>query len=116
MSTQMIDYTSEYKDNNSFDTAVLYVQGKGSNVLILRELDTPFRRSDGKRGKFELEHRWLSQRCANEADQAWCCVQGSEFTYWMVKELPELMKLIKKDQASSVSAVDVDLFEHFNLF
>lgn len=91
----MIDYTSEFD--------CVRAEGNDKNVLILRKLDKPFKRIDGKMGSYELEYRWLSQSCQTEKDQAWACVQGQEFTYWQSKE-------IKRALAGK------SLFDCFNLF
>ncbi len=76
----IIDY------GNSFPNAIA-AHGKDSNVLILHKLDQPFKRFDGKRARFEIEYRWLSTECRTESDEAWCCVSGSELTFWQNKEI-----------------------------
>ncbi len=86
----MIDYTTDY--NNTFpSTPALAVQGAGRNVLILRKIES-FKRADGKRGTYELEHRWLSQTCERPKDQAWACVRGQSYTYWQCVEIRALLR------------------------
>ena len=67
---------------------------KGNNVLIMRNLNEPFKRFDGKKAIYELEYRWLS----NPEDLT--SVQGAEFTYWRKSEWDP----------------KIDLFAQFNLF
>lgn len=95
----LIDYTDHVQ--GSIDA--LMVHGQGKNVLILRKLDTPMKRFDGKQALYEIEHRWLSQECARENDQAWACVQGQDFTYWQRKEIAGILK-------------SGDMFGNLNLF
>jgi hypothetical protein len=90
----------DYAD--SFEYAIA-AQGKGRNVLILSKLDEPKKRFDGKMAHYELEHRWLSETCEDERDQAWACVQGQDFTFWQHKEIKQALK-------------SDNLFEHFDLF
>lgn len=96
---EIINYSESFK-------AALLAQGKDSNVLILHKLDHPVRRLDGKKAFYELEYRWLSTECKDESDEAWCCVSGTESTYWQRKELP--IELFKNGSKT--------LFDHFNLF
>jgi hypothetical protein len=102
MSEKLVDYQEEFSDS-------LVAQGQGSNVLILRKLDEPFKRFDGKKASYQLDYRWLSENCEREDDQAWACVMGSEFTYWQRKEIEALLKAIGKGK-------DVNIFDYFNLF
>lgn len=97
---QLIDYTEHV--SGSIDGA-MFVHGQGKNVLILRKLDRPMRRFDGKMASYEVEYRWLSQECARESDQAWACVKGQERTYWQRKEIAKILK-------------SGDMFGHFHLF
>lgn len=81
-------------------------QGKGLNVLILTQLQVPFKRFDRKLGEYELEHRWLSQECQEENDQAWACVQGSDLTFWLKKEF----------DLAAITTGSKTLFDLFRLF
>jgi hypothetical protein len=101
-SEAIVDYQQSFSDS-------LLAQGKGGNVLILSKLDQPFQRFDGKKAIYQLDYRWLSVDCEHESDQAWACVQGSEYTYWQRKEIEGLLKNIAKDK-------DANLFDRFNLF
>ena len=65
----------------------------GLNVLVLYKAEVPRRRLDGKIGRYELIHRWLSAPDP-------CCVLGSETTLWMKKEID----------------FNRALFDQFNLF
>lgn len=93
---------------DSFEGA-LVAQGSGENFIAIRRLDQPFQRFDGKKASYELNHRWLSQECERENDQAWACVQGAENTYWQRKEIERLIRQLDKGN-------EVNVFEHFNLF
>lgn len=96
-----VDYSGQPEFKNA-----LIAQGKGRNFLSLAKLDSPV---DG--AHFELTYRWLSKDCSQERDQAWCCVQGAEVSYWKISEMingPKLMRDIKAGKAN--------IFEHFNLF
>lgn len=53
---------------------------KGDNTLILRKLDEPFRRFDGRRAGYEVEYRWHPPGGNVHS------VLGNEFTYWQRKE------------------------------
>ena len=66
---------------------------KGLNVLVLCKMSEPETRVDGKRGYYELIHKWLSENNVS-------CVRGSERTLWLKKEV-DLRK---------------NLFDQFNLF
>lgn len=59
----------------------LRAEQRGKDVLILRRLDRPVRRFDGKTASYELEYRWLS----NPADLT--CVPGNELSYWQPGEI-----------------------------
>ena len=54
---------------------------RGKDVLILRRLDDPLRRLDGKTARYELEYRWLSD------PRHLVCVLGNEFSYWQASEI-----------------------------
>jgi len=64
-------------------------QGDLGECIILRKLDTPHKRFDGKRVSYEIEYRDLSQLVANPSDEAYVCVVYQEFTYWSKKELTD---------------------------
>ncbi len=59
----------------------LKAEQRGVDVLILRKLDSPIERMDGKRAGYEVEYRWLR----NPRDLY--CVQGAEFTFWLASEI-----------------------------
>ena len=59
----------------------LKAEQRGTDVLILRRLDSPIQRMDGKRASYELEWRWLSN------PRHLCCVQGNEFSFWLASEI-----------------------------
>jgi len=59
----------------------LKAEQRGKDVLILRRLDNPIRRFDGKTARYELEYRWLSD------PRHLVCVLGSEFSYWQANEI-----------------------------
>ena len=74
----------------------LKAEQRGKDVLILRRLDRPIRRFDGKTARYELEYRWLSD------PRHLVCVLGSEFSYWQAREIKEWK--------------DISLFKMFRLF
>ena len=59
----------------------LKAEQRGKDVLILRRLDNPIRRFDGKTARYELEYRWLSDT------RHLVCVLGNEFSFWQAKEI-----------------------------
>jgi hypothetical protein len=59
----------------------LKAEQRGKDVLILRRLDNPIRRFDGKTARYELEYRWLSD------PRHLVCVLGNEFSFWQAKEI-----------------------------
>ena len=59
----------------------LKAEQRGKDVLILRRLDHPIRRFDGKTACYELEYRWLSD------PRYLVCVLGNEFSFWQAKEI-----------------------------
>ena len=70
---EIIDVTEQFP-------FAIQAEQHGRNVLIMRELDVPIKRVDGKLARYALEHRWLSDtRYTNS-------VRGNEFTYWLKKE------------------------------
>jgi hypothetical protein len=95
----IVDYT------DAFPYAIA-AQGLGKNVLILEKLEHPFRRIDRKEASYQIEYRWLSTLCSTEKDQAWCCVLGSEFSYFQRKEFD--IEAIKSGRKT--------LFDCFQLF
>jgi len=102
----VIDYTEHFLPHPLFDNfTTLKAQGKKDNVLILKKLDKSIKRVDGKMARYSLENRWLSTECENTEDEAYVCVQGSDFTYWQSKEIKEILSNLKT----------TDLFEHFLL-
>lgn len=111
----IVDYTKEFASYYPFHKAqsIIAAQGKGKNFLALIKLSEPFKRFDGKYGRYLLEYRELSETCENSSDEAITCVSYSENTYWMNKEIKGLLKEIKEKGASSD---EINLFEHFELF
>jgi hypothetical protein len=59
----------------------LKAEQRGADVLILRRLDEPVRRLDGKIAQYEVEYRWLSD------PRYVCCVLGNEFSFWQAGEI-----------------------------
>jgi hypothetical protein len=80
----MVDYTSKIP-------SCIKAQGQGGNALILRKLESRVKRLDGKYAGYEIEHRWLSETCEHSDDEAYVCVEGSEFTLWQRKEIKEIL-------------------------
>lgn len=76
----------------------LRAERKDDNTLILRKLDSPVRRFDGRAVSYELEYRWHRPGTPVE------CMQGQEFTFWSRRELIE------------AGAFRRSLFESFRLY
>lgn len=53
----------------------------GVNTLIMRRLETPVKRFDGKLARFELEHRWHASESSDISS-----VQGNDFSFWRACE------------------------------
>ncbi|HYW76209.1 MAG TPA: hypothetical protein VFA48_06245 [Gammaproteobacteria bacterium] len=70
-------------DPDAFPFKAIAVERRGRDALILRRLDEPCRRFDGKRASYELEYRWLSQ----DGDDGLACVRGSEVSLWQRREI-----------------------------
>lgn len=98
----VIDYSGSFPD-------AMIAQGMDNNFFALFELDQSTARADGKKAKYELCYRWLSQDCQRENDEAYVCVQGSEVSYWQRKEL-------KAGFFARLKAGTINLFDEFNLF
>ena len=77
---KIIDYSESFPD-------ALKAEGRGQDVLILYQLDTPRRNISGHICRYELTHRWLSVVCADDEDQAWACVKGSDYTLWTKRQI-----------------------------
>lgn len=60
----------------------LRVERRGRCALILRRLQSPKRRYDGRAAGFELEYRWLLADDDNEL----ATVRGCEHSYWRSHE------------------------------
>lgn len=108
------DLISETENLVEYDAAfpeALIAQGRDTRFLALYKLDEPYQRADGKRVRWSLDYRWLSVPCRHEKDESWCCVRGSENTYWSLKELQNLAVL---DSTGKLKTDD--LFKHFHLF
>jgi hypothetical protein len=60
----------------------LKAEQRGMDVLILRKLNSPIQRVDGKRASFELEYRWLSD--PTDIHRA----LGDDYTFWRASEIP----------------------------
>lgn len=69
----VIDVSEQFK--------CLKAEQRGADVLILRKLDSPIQRIDGKRASYELEYRWLSD------PRHLCCVLGADFSFWLASEI-----------------------------
>tara|TARA_Y100000310_G_scaffold56232_1_gene51606 strand:+ start:32587 stop:32883 length:297 start_codon:yes stop_codon:yes gene_type:complete len=96
----MIDLTENF--NKTYGETCLKVQGEGKNILILRNMGYTTQRMDGKRGQYQIEHRWLSEEVDPKTDN-FACVQGQDWTYWQRKEILDALK------------PDANLFECFSL-
>ena len=59
----------------------LKAEQRGADVLILRKLDSPIQRTDGKRARHELEYRWLSD--PSDVYR----VLGNDFSFWLASEI-----------------------------
>lgn len=59
----------------------LKAEQRGNDVLILRRLDRPRRRIDGKMANLELDYRWLSDPVVLTS------VLGNELSYWRPGEI-----------------------------
>jgi len=70
----------EELDTSQF-TGCVRAERKGTNTLILRKLDAPVKRFDGKKATYELEHRWHKSETAPVSS-----VLGNDFTFWQRKE------------------------------
>jgi len=79
------------KDITESHPGCVKAEQEGKNVLIMRRLDNPLKRFDGKMARYELDYRWLSDTGG---------VLGNELSYWLKSEY---------DQAKG-------LFEQFQLF
>lgn len=89
----MIDYTKAMKKAGAYGSEnLLKSQGKEKDVLLLRKLEKPVKRFDGKTARYELEHRELSVICENDSDEAYVCVSSSETTLWMLKEVKDALR------------------------
>ena len=77
----MILDLEECKGLYGFENAVK-AERDGANVLILKRLEETIRRGDGKKARFQLEHRRLSSENAEVVE-----VRGSDFTYWLPGEI-----------------------------
>ena len=103
-----LDITKKF--NEITGSKALIVSGDGSNVLIFRKLDNLFKRADGVMARYEVEYRWLSEPVDTSVD-SFACVLGSEFTYYTLGEVREVIKSFRNKKNDSVN-----LFNHFNLF
>lgn len=108
--TILVDYTNVME--KIYGIKLLAAQGKDKDVLILRKLNNPVSRVDGKRVIYELEYRWLSSECQDEKDESFVCVKGSENTFWSKKELVETGALKKNGKVPE----NINLFNCFRLF
>ncbi len=117
LSDPLVDYTdTDVSDGRRLtvdslfcDGELLAAQGRDTHFLALVKLSDPFRRMDGKRGRYCLVYRSLSQPCRDALDEAWCCVRSNENTYWQAKEIASVLTRLKAGLA-------VDLFAHFWIF
>ncbi len=105
--TEMTDLSEHFEHFSR----VICAHGRGKNMLIMRKLRNPYKRSDGLRVSYEIEYRWLSRDLASPPTdeyptEAWACVMGYEFSYWSLREIKE-------------TGFDIDnptnLFDHFSL-
>ena len=96
-------------DNLFCNGELLLAQGRDTHFLALVKLAEPYRRLDGKLGRYCVVYRYLSVSCADSLDEAWCCVRSDEYTYWLNHEIRPLLNALKVGQS-------VDLFDHFNIF
>ncbi len=97
--SELIDYS------NSFEHTLI-AQGQGKYFISIERLNKPYKRNDGRLGKYLINFRSLSQECETERDEAWCCVEYSEDSFYQAKEIPTLLKAIRTGKS-------VNLFDHF---
>ena len=77
-------------DTSQFSNCIR-AERKGTNTLIMRSLESPVKRFDGKKANFELEHRWHK---SEESDIT--SVQGNDFTYWRESEFDQNKSLFEQ--------------------
>lgn len=100
-----INYTKTMIDTGAYGAHnLIKAEGRDNLLLLLRKLDEPTKRLDGKKAGYEVELRYLSATCENEEDEAYVCVNGSDFSLWLKKEIK---KALEPDQS---------LFDHFDCF
>lgn len=102
----IIDYTETFAEY-VMETEIS--QGQGRNFLALIPLDDYIERADGKKSKWELMYRWLSEDCLDPKDQSWACVLGSESIFPTDSEIEHVLKDLETNPNFS-------LFDHFYLF
>lgn len=106
MTEDVIDYTEQF--NAAYGADCLAVHARGTEVLVLSSrLERPRKRVDGRLGAFELENRWLSQPAVHPDDQAFACVQGSDYCLVSVAEGLKIRRGLEKGET---------LFDHACLF
>jgi hypothetical protein len=82
-------------DPEYFGGDCVKAERRGVNALVLRKLDSPRRRADGKNGTYQLEYRWFKSESTNVSEPF-----GNDFSLWLKKEID----------------FDKGLFEQFRLF
>ena len=105
MST-LVDYTEAFKKYRP-ESGALLAQGQGKHMLVLYKLKEPQMISK-KSCRYMLEYRELSVKCEKSDDEAFACVWSDERTFYLRKEIKELLNEIKLG--------DANIFNHFNLF
>lgn len=85
MDSEVIDLS----ENPYLEKEVIKAEAKDRNVIILRKLDSPYQRFDGRRVSYEIEYRWLSRTPTEKGDEV-CCLRGNEYSYWSSRELTKV--------------------------
>ena len=105
MST-LVDYTEAFKKYRP-ESGVLLAQGQGKDMLVLYKLKEP-QVILKKSCRYMLEYRELSIECEKPNDEAFACVRYDERSFYLRKEIKELLNEIKLG--------DANIFNHFDLF
>ena len=85
---------------------LVIAQGFDNHLVMIFKLDDLFKRFDGKMARYEVHYRSLSTSI--EELESYALVTSSENTYWLRKELKEIIDSVRDNK-------DVNIFNTLSI-
>lgn len=79
---------------------LVIAQGFGNHLVMIFKLDDLFKRFDGKMARYEVHYRSLS--ASVEEPESYTLVTSTENTYWLRKELKEIIDSVRENKEVNI--------------